>query len=81
MKVEVDVLGSLPNKPTVSVDVKEHPTNQNPWRGLVFAGCVLGFEDCCLIVVLNRIHFRASVSDVTIVSHNYAHGKTLHAHV
>ena len=27
MKVEVAVLGCLPNKPTVSVDVKQHSTN------------------------------------------------------
>ena len=29
VKVEVDVLGSVPNKPTVSVDVKQHSTNSN----------------------------------------------------
>ena len=27
VKVEVAVRGSVPNKPTVSVDVKQHPTN------------------------------------------------------
>ena len=28
VKVEVDVLGSRPNKPTVSVHVKQHSTNR-----------------------------------------------------
>ena len=30
VEVEVAVLGSAPNKPTVSVDVKQHSTNQPP---------------------------------------------------
>ena len=32
VKVEVAVLGSpVPNKPTVSVDVKQHSTDEHPW--------------------------------------------------
>ena len=35
MKVEVDVLGSRPNKPTVSVDVKQHSTKQKDLGGSI----------------------------------------------
>ena len=41
MKVEVAVLGSpFPNKPTVSVDVKQHSTSQPTARSSEFRSCV-----------------------------------------
>ena len=68
MKVEVDVLGSLPNKPTVSVDVKQH-FNSRPFLITAGLGKLIWIKKRCmtsLITLLDTLSF----STLTETVHN-----------
>ena len=41
MKVEVDVLAPVPNKPAVSVDVKQHSTNMEATDTSLLLACYI----------------------------------------